>query len=114
MWLCFHSFPLLYAGREGQAEASTVSNGINLMSSFLTPAAMVDNLAEKVDECLLKYCLHTIESMKTVSAIRRLLYVLREVNGRAAEAFRIVLWLSVTRVPLYVTLSCIYTCNSCT
>ena len=44
-----------------------------------------------------KYCLHTIESMKTVSAICRLLYVLHEVNGRAVEAFRIVLWLSVTR-----------------
>ena len=85
-----------------------MSSGVNLMSSFLTSAAMVDNLAEKVNDCLQKYCLHTTESMKTVSAIRRLLYVLHEVNGRAAEAFRIVLWLSVTRVPLYVTLSCMY------
>ena len=26
MWLCFQSFPLLYTGREGYAEASTTSN----------------------------------------------------------------------------------------
>ena len=32
-WLCFQSFPLLYAGRECYAEASTTSNNANLMSS---------------------------------------------------------------------------------
>ena len=29
----FQSFPLLYAGREGYAEASTTNNSANLMSS---------------------------------------------------------------------------------
>ena len=46
----FQSFPLLYAGRECYTEASTMSNSANLISS-LTTAVMVDNLAEKVDEC---------------------------------------------------------------
>jgi len=39
------SFPLLYADRECYPEASTTSN------SNESRAAMVDNLAEKVDEC---------------------------------------------------------------
>ena len=32
-WLHFQSFPLLYAGREGYAKASTTINSANLMSS---------------------------------------------------------------------------------
>ena len=32
-WLRFQSFPLLYAGRECYAEASTTSNSANLMAS---------------------------------------------------------------------------------
>ena len=32
-------------------KASTTSNSANLKASFLTTAAMVDNLAEKVDKC---------------------------------------------------------------
>ena len=53
-WLRFQSFFLLYAGRECYPEASTMSNSANLMSS-LTTAAMVDNLAEKVDKCPLNW-----------------------------------------------------------
>jgi len=44
----FQSFPLLYADRECYPEASTTSNS-NV--KLLTTAAMVDKLAEKVDEC---------------------------------------------------------------
>ena len=44
----FQSFPLLYAGKECYAEASTTSNSANLMSSCST-VAMVANPAEKVD-----------------------------------------------------------------
>jgi len=47
-WLRFHNFPLLYAGRESYAEASTMRQR---ESKLLTTAAMVDNLAEKVVEC---------------------------------------------------------------
>ena len=47
-WVHFPSFPLLHTGREGYTEASTTSNNTNLMSSC---AVMVDNLAEKVNEC---------------------------------------------------------------
>ena len=43
------SFPLLYAGREDWAEASTKSNSTNLMLRVLT-AAIVDILSEKVDK----------------------------------------------------------------
>ena len=50
-WLRFQSFPLLYAGRECYPEANTTSNNANLMSS--STAAMMDNLAKKVDECSL-------------------------------------------------------------
>ena len=46
---------MLHDGRAGQAEASTPSNSTNLMSGVLTTAAMVDNLAEKVDECPLNW-----------------------------------------------------------
>ena len=56
MWNCvigllaaFSELFLLYAGREGYAEASTASNNTNLL---LTAAAMVDNLAEKVIVCI--------------------------------------------------------------
>ena len=41
---------LLSVGREGYEEASTMSNNAILMSKLWTIAAMVDNLAEKVDE----------------------------------------------------------------
>ena len=51
-WLCFQSFPLLYAGMECYTDASNMSNSVNLL---LTTAAMVDNLAEKVDECPLNW-----------------------------------------------------------
>ena len=40
----FQSFLLLYASEEGQVEASSMSNS----------AVMVNNLAERVDECQLK------------------------------------------------------------
>ena len=46
MWLSFQSFPLLY-------EASTASNGANLIS--LTPPVMADNFAENVSECPLNW-----------------------------------------------------------
>ena len=45
------AFPLLYAGRECYPEASSMSNSANV--KLLTTATMVDNLAEKVNECLL-------------------------------------------------------------
>ena len=44
MWLRFQSFPLLYACREGQVDASITSNSTIIK---LTPAAMIDNFAEK-------------------------------------------------------------------
>ena len=50
-WLRFQSFPLLYADRECDPEASTTSNSNGSNVKLLTTAAMVDNLAEKVDEC---------------------------------------------------------------
>ena len=50
-WLCFQSFPLLYAGSEYYAETSTTSNSNESNVSLLTTAVMVDNLAKKVDEC---------------------------------------------------------------
>jgi len=50
-WLRFQSFPLLYADRECYPEASTTSNSNESNVKLLTTAAMVDNLAEKVDEC---------------------------------------------------------------
>ena len=50
-WLHFLSFPLLYAGGEGYAEASTTRNSVKFNDKLLTPAAMVGNLAEKVNEC---------------------------------------------------------------
>ena len=49
-WL---SFSLLYADRECYPEASTTSNSNESNVKLLTTAAMVDNLAEKVDECQL-------------------------------------------------------------
>ena len=45
------SFPLVYAGSECYAEASTTSNSNESNVSLLTTAVMMDNLAEKVDEC---------------------------------------------------------------
>ena len=48
MWLRFQSFSLLYVGRECYAEASTISKSANLL---LPTAVIVDNLAEKVNEC---------------------------------------------------------------
>ena len=64
MWLCFH-FAVCW--QERLSEASTKHNNTNLM--FLTTAAMVDNLAGKVDKYplnqgLVKYCLHTIGTTK--------------------------------------------------
>ena len=50
-WLRFQSFPLLYAGRECYPEASTTNNSNESNVKLLTTAAMVDNLAKKVDEC---------------------------------------------------------------
>ena len=50
-WLCFQSFSLLYAGRECYAEATTTSNSNASNVSLLSTVALVDNLAEKVDEC---------------------------------------------------------------
>ena len=46
-WLHFQSFPLLYAGRESQAEASTMSNSANLMQVVNYSSAMGDNFAER-------------------------------------------------------------------
>ena len=67
-WLRLQSFPWLNAGGEGQSEASAMRNSANLM--LLTQAAIEDNLAEKFNECPLNqghyYCLHTIETAKTV------------------------------------------------
>ena len=61
---------MLYAGGEGQAKAGIMSNNANLCVKLLIPGAMVDSLAEKIDECPLnrgrKYCLHTIGTAKTV------------------------------------------------
>ena len=42
---------MLYAGRECYPEASNTSNSNESNVSLLTTAAMVDNLAKKVDEC---------------------------------------------------------------
>ena len=42
---------MLYAGRECYPEASTTSNSNKSNVKLLTTAAMVDNLAKKVDEC---------------------------------------------------------------
>ena len=39
----FQSFPLLYAGKEGKAEGSTISNS---SVKLLTPTAVVENIAE--------------------------------------------------------------------
>ena len=50
-WLRFQSFPLLYTGRECYPEASITSNSNGSNVKLLTTAAMVDNLAIKVDEC---------------------------------------------------------------
>ena len=44
-WLRFQSFPLVYP------EASTTTNSNESNVKLLTTAAMVDNLAKKVDEC---------------------------------------------------------------
>ena len=52
-WPRFKSFTLLYADRECYPDASTTSNSNESNVKLLTTAAMVDNLAEKVDECLL-------------------------------------------------------------
>ena len=69
-WLRFQSFPLVYAGSECYADASTTSNSNESNVSLLTTAVMVDNLAKKVDECPLnrdrKYCLPTIGTTKAV------------------------------------------------
>ena len=51
-WLCFQSFPLLYAG--GKAKQRLVLR-VTVLMKLLTPAVMVDNLAEKVDECPLNW-----------------------------------------------------------
>ena len=40
-----------FAGTKGYTEASTTSNSAKYNVKLLTTAAMVDNLAEKVDEC---------------------------------------------------------------
>ena len=56
-------------------------NGAKLMLS--TPAALVDNLAEKADECpLYQYCLHTVGSIKTE------LFVIRSSRMFAIEALK--------------------------
>ena len=52
VWLRFHNFPLLYAGRESYAEASTTRQR---EFKLLTTAATVDNVAEKVVECPLNW-----------------------------------------------------------
>jgi len=49
--LARETIPLLYADREYYPEASTTSNSNESNVKLLTTAAMVDNLAEKVDEC---------------------------------------------------------------
>ena len=67
----FSELSLLYADRECYPEASTTSNSNESNVKLLTTAAMVDNLAEKVDECPLnrdfKYCSRTIG---TATAVR--------------------------------------------
>ena len=45
----FQSFPSLYAGKEGKAEGSTISNSANSSVELLTPTAVVENIAEKVN-----------------------------------------------------------------
>jgi len=60
---------LLYADRECYPEASTTSNSNESNVNLLTTAAMVDNLAEKVDECPLnrdQYCSRTVGTVKAV------------------------------------------------
>ena len=54
-WLRFQSFPLLYTGRECYPEASTTSNSNESNVKLLTTAAMLDNLAKKVDKCPLNW-----------------------------------------------------------
>ena len=55
MWLRFQIISFPYAGGENQAEATIISNSASPNVKLLTPAAMVDNLAEKVDKCPLKW-----------------------------------------------------------
>jgi len=57
-WAVEHNmaaFSLLYADRECYPEASTTRNSNECNVKLLTIEAMVDNLAEKVDECPLNW-----------------------------------------------------------
>ena len=68
-WLHFQSFPLLYAGRESYAEASTMSNSVNLMQVVNYSSTMGDNFAERFwcpPEQVVKYYLHTIRTANAV------------------------------------------------
>ena len=60
------SFAIHWQG--GCTEASTMSNSANV--KLLTPAAMVENSAEKIDECplvgVVEYCLRTVGTTKSV------------------------------------------------
>ena len=99
-WLRFQSFPLLYAGRECYPEASTTSNSNESNVKLLTTAAMVDNLAKKVDKCPLnrdRYVLFAYnwdrESCPLYGVARCPLFrgcLSIEVNGRTVGTFRIV------------------------
>ena len=55
MWLRFQIISFPYAGGENQAEATIISNSASPNVKLLTPAAMVDNLAEKVNKCPLNW-----------------------------------------------------------
>ena len=76
-WLYFKSFPSCMP-----AEASTMSNSANLVSScsnfkLLTTATTLDHLAVKVYKCPLESgslciaCLHTIETVKNVMILSK-------------------------------------------
>ena len=96
----------LYTGRECYAEASTTSNSNESNVKLLTTAAIVDNLAKKVDECPLnrdrlvlfaynwdrESCL--LCGVVTCPLFRGCLSI--EVNGRTVGIFGIVryIWVS--------------------
>ena len=84
MWLCFDSFLLLYSGRKANQGLLILVIALSNVIKLLTTTVMVDNLAEKVDKCLLGWgcqvvCVKLGQQMLSViqssriSAIQRLL-----------------------------------------
>jgi len=98
---------LLYGDRECYPEASTTSNSNESNVKLLTTAVMVDNLAEKVEECALNRDHEVLfaynwdrESCPLHRVTRCPLFrdfLSIEVNGRTVGTFRIVRYIMGVR-----------------